>query len=60
VKKFIQFFKRDERGVTALEYAVLAGIIVIAVVSLKSTITGIYTTAFSNISTQVSTATSGT
>jgi pilus assembly protein Flp/PilA len=57
MKKFIQLFKRDDRGVTALEYAILAGIVVVAVAALSTTIKGIYTTAFSNISTIVSTNT---
>lgn len=57
LKQFFQLFKKNERGVTALEYAVIAGVVVLAVAGLKGTITSIYTNAFSNISTTVSTAT---
>ena len=31
--QFIKSLSRDERGVTALEYAVLAGVIVVAVIA---------------------------
>lgn len=57
MKNFIQLFKRDDRGVTALEYAVLAGIVVVAVAALSPIITKIYSTAFNNISSIVSTNT---
>jgi pilus assembly protein Flp/PilA len=57
MKKFIQLFKRDDRGVTALEYAILAGIVVVAVAGLSGTIGNIYSTAFTHISTIVSTNT---
>ncbi|CAB3685385.1 Flp family type IVb pilin [Trinickia soli] len=42
---FLRSLRRDDRGVSSMEYAVLAGIIVIAVVAagtvLKDTTTGI-------------------
>ena len=56
LSRIFKLFKKNDRGVTALEYAILAGIVVLAVVTLKSTITGVYTTAFSGISSQVSSA----
>lgn len=31
MKKFLRALKRDERGVSAIEYAILAGIIVVVV-----------------------------
>jgi pilus assembly protein Flp/PilA len=31
--QFIKSLSRDERGVTALEYAVLAGVVVVAVIA---------------------------
>lgn len=34
--RFIRFLSRDERGVSALEYAVLAGVIIAAVLGISS------------------------
>ncbi|KIG08686.1 Flp/Fap pilin component [Burkholderia sp. MR1] len=46
MQKFIKAFVRDERGVSAMEYAILAGIVVIALVaattSFSSTITNLW------------------
>lgn len=43
--RFIRSFSRDERGVSALEYAILAGIVVVALVAagtvLSNTTTGV-------------------
>jgi pilus assembly protein Flp/PilA len=55
MRHFFDAFKKDDRGVTALEYAILAGIVVVAVAALSTVISGVYTTAFSNISTIIST-----
>jgi pilus assembly protein Flp/PilA len=45
--QFINSLSRDERGVSALEYAVLAGIIVVAVVAVGAyfspALTGVFT-----------------
>lgn len=38
--RFIRSLSRDERGVSALEYAVLAGIVVVAVVAAGSVLSG--------------------
>ena len=38
--RFIRSLSRDERGVSALEYAVLAGIIVTAVVAAGTVLNG--------------------
>jgi pilus assembly protein Flp/PilA len=56
---WLRAYAANQAGVSALEYVVLAGIIVIAVAALSTTIKGIYTTAFTNISTKVNTATGG-
>jgi len=56
LNKFFKLFQRNERGVTALEYAILAAVIVAAVAGLSATITGIYTTTFSHLSTKITTA----
>lgn len=38
--QFIKSLSHDERGVTALEYAVLAGIVVLAVVAAGAVLSG--------------------
>lgn len=49
MKRFLLHFLRDERGVSALEYAVLAGMILLGVVAgingtgLKTSISSIFT-----------------
>jgi pilus assembly protein Flp/PilA len=57
MRQFFKFFRRDERGVTALEYAILAGIIVVALVAVGTTftssLTGIYTALTSTVSTTI-------
>jgi pilus assembly protein Flp/PilA len=55
--KIAQFFKRlvrDERGVSALEYAILAGIIVVAVVAAGSYLSSGLKQGFQNLSTTIS------
>ncbi|CAE6763223.1 Flp family type IVb pilin [Paraburkholderia haematera] len=61
--RFIRSLSRDERGVSALEYAVLAGIVVTAVVAagavLSSTTGGLpelFTTLMTTIKNQISPA----
>ena len=39
MSKFIKAFVRDERGVSAMEYAILAGIIVVALTAVGVTFT---------------------
>jgi pilus assembly protein Flp/PilA len=54
MRKFLKAFVRDERGVSAMEYAVLAGIVVIALGGMasafKDNITTMFGTLFSNVS----------
>ncbi|MDR5783789.1 Flp family type IVb pilin [Caballeronia sp. LZ065] len=45
MQKFIKAFVRDERGVSAMEYAILAGIVVIALVAAGSS----FSTAIGNL-----------
>lgn len=51
MKKFIKAFARDERGVSAMEYAVLAGIVVLALAGVgttfKTQVSGMFSTLFS-------------
>ncbi|HWX12044.1 MAG TPA: Flp family type IVb pilin [Trinickia sp.] len=57
--RFIRSFSRDERGVSALEYAILAGIVVVALVAagtvLSNTTTGV-PGLFSTLMTKISAA----
>lgn len=57
IKSFMQKFARDERGVSALEYAVLAAVIVVAVVAFSDKLQGLYSTVFSNMESTVTDAT---
>lgn len=54
--QFIKSLSRDERGVTALEYAVLAGIVVVAVVAVGAIFTPGLSAVFTNLVTKVTAA----
>jgi pilus assembly protein Flp/PilA len=54
--QFIQSLSRDERGVSALEYAVLAGIIVVAVVGVGVYFTPALLKLFTNLIDQITAA----
>jgi pilus assembly protein Flp/PilA len=57
MRQFFKFFQRDERGVTALEYAILAGIIVVALVAVGGTFStglqGVFTALTNKVSTTI-------
>jgi pilus assembly protein Flp/PilA len=57
MRKFIQSLARDERGVSALEYAILAGLIVGVLVTAVGVFSGDLSTAFTNLGNAVTTAT---
>ena len=59
MRQFLKFFQRDERGVTALEYAILAGIIVVALVAVGTSFTTGLTTIFTALTSKVSTTIAG-
>ena len=59
MRQFLKFFRRDERGVTALEYAILAGIIVVALVAVGTTFSTNLQAIFVALTTKVSTTISG-
>ena len=59
MRQFLKFFQRDERGVTALEYAILAGIIVVALVAVGTTFSTNLQAIFTALTTKVSTTISG-
>jgi pilus assembly protein Flp/PilA len=58
MNKLLKMFQRDERGVTAVEYAILAGIVIAVLVGVGA---GTFKTsvqqAFTNIGDQLETAT---
>lgn len=57
LKKFFRLFQRNERGVTALEYAILGAVVVTAVAALGTKISSMYTKATTAMETQVDNAT---
>lgn len=54
MRNFFKAFVRDERGVSAMEYAVLAGIVVIALggmaATFKTSIGSMFNTLFTSVS----------
>ncbi|MDX5628495.1 MULTISPECIES: Flp family type IVb pilin [unclassified Brenneria] len=60
VRKLFKSLKKDERGVSALEYAILAGVIVVVVAAALGTFGTKLSTAFSNVGTAVENATKAT
>ena len=58
MSKFVKLFVRDERGVSALEYAILAGIVVAALVAGTTTLKADVTTLFQNLTNAVHNAAS--
>jgi len=59
MRKFIQSLVRDERGVSALEYAILAGMIVVVVGAALTTFGGDLSAAFGTLGGKVKTAVGG-
>ena len=59
MRQFFKFLRRDERGVTALEYAILAGIIVVALVAVGTTFSTNMQAIFTSLTTTVSSTISG-
>ncbi|CAN7393504.1 Flp family type IVb pilin [Caballeronia sp. LjRoot29] len=55
MRKFISFFVRDERGVSAMEYAVLAGIVAVALGGVGVAFGNNVTTMFNNMFTAITT-----
>lgn len=54
--QFVKSLSRDERGVTALEYAILAGIVVVALVAVGVIFTPGMTSMFNNLITKATNA----
>ena len=55
--KYLKNLVRNEDGVTAVEYSVLAVLMIAAVVLAMGAFSGALTTSFTNIGTKLSTAT---
>lgn len=53
MSKFVKFFVRDERGVSAMEYAVLAGIVAVALGTIGATFNARVTTMFNTMFTAI-------
>lgn len=60
VRKLFKSLKKDERGVSALEYAILAGVIVVVVATALGTFGGKLSTAFGNLGDKINTQVSKT
>ena len=56
MRKLMKAFVRDERGVSAMEYAVLAGIVVLALGAMASAFNSSITTMFNDLFTKVTSA----
>jgi pilus assembly protein Flp/PilA len=56
MRKFMKAFVRDERGVSAMEYAILAGVIAVALATVATTFSANIKSWFSDLNTQVTTA----
>jgi pilus assembly protein Flp/PilA len=54
MRKLFKAFVRDERGVSAMEYAVLAGIVVVALAALGTTLNTGFADLFTGLFTKVS------
>jgi pilus assembly protein Flp/PilA len=56
MQKLLKAFVRDERGVSAMEYAILAGIVVVALTLVGSTFSTNLSDIFTNLTTKVRSA----
>lgn len=54
MRKLLQALKRDERGVTALEYVILAVVVVAAVTVGGAVLRNVITSAFSQVGSTIS------
>ncbi|MCG8710795.1 Flp family type IVb pilin [Brenneria sp. 4F2] len=60
IRKLFKALQKDERGVSALEYAILAGVIVVVIAAALTTFGGKLTTAFENLGDKIDTQVSKT
>ena len=59
MEKLMRFFKRDEEGVTAIEYSLIAALIAIVIVVVVTAVGGSVNDVFQNVSDVLSTAVNG-
>jgi pilus assembly protein Flp/PilA len=57
--KFFKWFVRDDRGVSAMEYAVLAGIVAVALGAVATTFSTDVKTMFTSMFAKITTAQNG-
>ncbi|SAL71824.1 Flp/Fap pilin component [Caballeronia udeis] len=57
MRKFVNAFVRDDRGVSALEYAMMAGIVAVTLALVGATFKTSIQALFTTMTTSVSTAT---
>ena len=56
MSKFFKAFVRDEHGVSAMEYSIMAGIVAVALVAAGTAFSGNFATLFLNMWKHVNTA----
>jgi pilus assembly protein Flp/PilA len=56
MRNFVKFFVRDERGVSAMEYAILAGIVAVALAAIGGTFSSSVKTMFTTMFTSITKA----
>ena len=55
IRKFLKSLGKNQAGVTAIEYGLIAAIMAVALVAFMPTLTSALSTAFGNISTHLTT-----
>jgi pilus assembly protein Flp/PilA len=56
MRKLVKSFVRDERGVSAMEYAILAGIVAVALAALATSFNANVITMFNNMFSSIANA----
>ena len=56
MEKLMRFFKKDEEGVTAIEYSLIAALIGVAIVVTVMAVGGSVNDVFANVSTTLNSA----
>ena len=56
MRNLVKLFVRDERGVSAMEYAILAGIVAVALAALATTFNASVVTMFNTMFTSITNA----
>ncbi|CAM2193030.1 pilus assembly protein Flp/PilA [Paraburkholderia kururiensis] len=56
MRKLLKAFVRDERGVSAMEYAIMAGIVAVALTAVGTAFNNNITALFANLYTKITNA----